>query len=355
MDYRKVGIAILVVILVFGGGYFVFIEITRDIQDPSFGFLDYGDWGKIENDSVEIISTIWIFNPNKKGVNIGEELSIDYSVDLNGIQVARGQKKGFDIDPGNNTVNIPTILLTRQIQPFWVSYIKNNETMNYTIQSNANIKASISSYSISLPTQKGILFENQTPIITALDNTASSIEGTYTQNLPFIDRQVGYEIKNGDARWGEKTENTTYIFLNFSIHNSGDIPIPVSSDSLKARISMNNIELFRSIGDNFGFQNINRDLLVFPGQTRNISYVLSMNNQNIEDWFITHIRNQEKSSVYVELYFVFSLDRTDTIFRIPQNGGIGYNCSIQTAILVDNQGTKTSCGRNGTTRINVFN
>ena len=181
-------------------------------------------------------------------------------------------------------------------------------------------------------------------VVDSFDAAVSDMEGAYTADAGLA--SAGYEIRDASAEWGEVTEPTSNMTLTFEIHNPGDVPVPLVPDGFRLNATGNGVPLFTASGDALTPQNVPRDATLAPGETETVNYTVSMDNENIDEWFVSHVRNDEQTDFVIKPQLEFEVPDTDVGITIPRDGP-GYRCSLQTAILVDNQSTETTCGSGG--------
>lgn len=338
---RKVGVVVLVIAIIVAGIGVAFF--TGILGTPSAGLKDHGDWGNVSQERTEVITTVWVNNPNPIGLKIGSSTSVSYQLNLNGIAMANGEKAGISIPSGNSTISISTYIQNSNIPPWWVAFIQNNETLEIRAESSAHIEAGPLTTTVDLPTQRKTALQDSTPVINALSQAAAAAEGNYTKPMPTGDK-VGYQIRRGWAEWGRVTNETTTVLFHFRVHNpSRRVPVPAVPDGLGMSVDMNNITMFRAQGDEFSPKNLDGDSSIQPGETQEVVLEVQMDNSKIDDWFRSHVRKEEQTQIRTRLQLVFSYQ--DTTFRIPEERGPAYTCQLQTAILIDNQNTATNCGQ----------
>jgi LEA14-like dessication related protein len=367
---RRLTLVVLVLVIA-GGGYVAYDSFAggAEIERPSYGWVDYGDWGEVSEERTEIVTTLWVDNPNPAGVAIGDALTISYDARLNGVRLAEGEKRGFDIANGNNTVQVSTYLLNDRIAPWWVAFIRNNETITYRADSEVELAAGVN-YVHELPQQNGTLLDDRTPIITSVNRALDGADGEYTQSVSTDDLTeseraalaesgvlnrdevtVGYAVTDATARWGEVTEARTNLIVELTVRNAGDVPEPTLPESVAAEIALNDVRLLDATGDAFTVRDRGGDRTLAPGETQTIVYVVTMDNERVDEWFTSFARRGERSSVDVRFQFRFGVESPETIFRVPADGGVRYTCAFQTGILVDEQETSTTCGSDGTLHV----
>jgi LEA14-like dessication related protein len=340
---------------------------------PSAGIEDEGDWGSVSEERTEVITTVWIDNPNPVGITLGDSVSVSYQLYLNDVNLASGEKAGIRIPSGNNTVQTSTYIQNRKIQPWWVAFVQNNETVTLGADATVSVSGPVSaSTDISIPERT--LLEDETPVITSLSGAASGFEGRHTESVSrerLLDRTgiewtgllaggyvtegdteatVGYEIQDAWAEWGAVNEETTTVYFNLRVHNPGDVPVPATPDHLGADVEMNDVEMFSAQANDTSLQNpddfatgeVIGERVIRPGETKVAVYAVEMDNEKVDDWFRSHVSNDERTDVRTELQVVFTVG--ELAFSIPEDNPVAYTCQLQTAILVDDQNTTTNCG-----------
>ncbi|RXK48452.1 LEA type 2 family protein [Halorientalis pallida] len=369
---RTVGIGVLLMTVVVAGVGAAFL--TGVLGTPSAGLEDRGDWGSVSEERTEVVTTVWVNNPNPVGLTVGDSVEVSYQLSLNDVRLASGEKSGIDIPPGNGTVQLSTDIRNRNIPPWWVAFVRDNETIPLEVDTATRVSGPVSA-TADFPTHEDTLLAGETPIITALSEVASGTEGTYTETLspdrvsertgvaltslrsggyvtdPDSELRAGYEVRDGRAAWGPVSEETTTVYFHFRIHNPGDVPVPAAPSNLGVDVEMNDVELFAAEGNDTSLRNpgdftdsdVFGERVLEPGETEDAVYAVEMQNENVDDWFGSHVRQGEHTELRTEGKFVFSLH--DIEFELPGESPVAYTCDLQTNILVDDQNTGTNCGR----------
>jgi LEA14-like dessication related protein len=341
---RKVAIAAVAVVLLIGGA-----AATGVFTQPSGGVQDYGDWGNVTDERTEIITTLWVANPNFIGLS-SNNLRATYQIELNGVDIAEGEKDGIAIQPGNNTIQLSTYIINDRIPDWWVKYVENNETITAGASGEVHIGEAAT---FNFPEQRPTYLQNSTPVITSLSKAAGRLEGEYTRSTsegtsPSEESvTVGYEIQQGRATWDRVSEDTTTLLFHLQIHNPGDVPVPAVPDGLGVSVDMNDIRMFRAQEEALSPRNVGQDGVIRPGETKEVILAVTLDNDNVDDWFISHVSRSEYSNIVIQLQLVFNVQETGTTLRIPKAGGVTYQCEMQTGILEDGQTTSTTCGDEG--------
>lgn len=90
--------------------------------------------------------------------------------------------------------------------------------------------------------------------------------------------------------------------------------------------------------------NSTRQKLLLPGETREVILPITMDNDKVDDWFRSHVKNGERSTIVVRTQLVVDPLGVGKPIRVPDGDGITYQCTMQTAIFEDNQTAATTCG-----------
>ena len=72
---RRIGVGVVALVAVLA-----LLYLTGVLGAPSAGLEDRGDWGEVTDERTEIVTTLWVRNPNPIGVSLGERLTADCEV-----------------------------------------------------------------------------------------------------------------------------------------------------------------------------------------------------------------------------------------------------------------------------------
>lgn len=301
---------------------------------PTAGVEDPGDWGTVTEDRTEIETTVWIDNPNPFGIRTGK-LSAEYDVILNGVAVAEGRKEGIAIASGNQTKTLSTFLINDRLPEWWAEYVRADETVEATVD--GTVRADVGPGASHDLQYERTMLEGERPVIEALSAAANGTEGEYPQGAP------AFEVRNGWATWGSVDESTTTIRFHFRVHNPNPAPVPAAPQGVNVRIRMNGLTMLETRGREFSMEDVDRDAVLGPGETREVVVRVAMSNDRIDEWFTSHVRRGELTDVETRLSLVFEGPAGRSV-EVP---AATYTCQVQTAILVDGQETDTNCGSGG--------
>ncbi|QLH81494.1 LEA type 2 family protein [Halosimplex pelagicum] len=338
-------------------GLFVLLYLLGIIGAPAAGLVDRGDWGKVTDDRTEIVTTVWVDNPNPIGVSLGDTVTADYDIRLNDVLLAEGEKSNISVPRGNSTEQLRTDVLNDRLADWWVRYVRSNETVAVDVNATLRVDTPIP-VTHEVRRNRTMLTES-TPVIDSLSASANRTSGTYTRSVGASEASdsvlegvdlgetgsltVGYEIERGWATWGDVTANRTTVVFHMRVHNPGDVPVPGSPEGIGVGIDLNDIPTFEADSGELSARNTESPLLIQPGETREVAFAVTMDNDRVDEWFTSHVRNGERTTVESRVQLVLANPVTGDSLRIPRDSATVYDCSFRTAILVDGQNTTSDC------------
>jgi LEA14-like dessication related protein len=318
---RVVTLAVVALALTAGVVFLVFAQ-------PSVAGVD-NRFGAVNETATVIESDLQVRNPNPVGATLGG-LTVDYAIDMNGIRMATGTKRGLSIPQGGSTVPMSTRLANERIPTWWVSHVRNGERT--TLAVNADVHSAALGTSFGAPK---VTREIETDIISAFNATEERPVGSSPTGGPLL------VIRETSAQWSEVSAAATNIDMRFVVHNPNAYAIPVSE--LSYRATMNGIEMGSGTTDGQG--------VIPPGETRTIEATTTLNNQRIDEWWVSHLQNDQTTALRIDFSARFELP-TRTV-EIPLDP-LTYTRTIETDIF-DNKpdgrsdeenegGTETTAG-----------
>lgn len=339
---RIVGGLVALVVLV----AFLFAIGVLGIPDAG---LEDNSWGEVDDDRIEVITTVWIDNPNPLG--FGGDTDVEYDVELQNVRLAEGEGSGLGVPAGRSTQNLTTDLYYNRLPAWWASHLNNDEVSDLRVNATAYTSIGPLSGSPSMTHEDTI----DTDIEGALDDGFSELEGTYSG--PTGDAVVGgelvepsVEIENVSVAWGNVTTNETEINVAMDIHNPNAYPIP--TPAFTGNVTFNDIPVADWDAGEVELREADDDAVI-PGQTTETrTFVIRMDNRNVPPWFATHVERGEQTDG--ELTAQLALEVGGSQITIPREGdGLVCEFSMTTAIFVDNQETDMQFERCGTTPLEM--
>lgn len=319
---RTIIIALVVLAGIAGLAY-----ATGAIQKPETGLEDKGDWN-VQEQQIKVKSTAYIYNPNPLGLNLST-LKATYTINMNGVQLAQGQKEGLYVPKSSNkTVNFTSNLNSGNIPEWWVSHLRNGEKSRLEIPITAVMGVG------PLPLSGGYTYSDKvsTDIEEELSNSVSELEGNYSRrigpDLGIESNNVNIAVIDAEARFGYINRQYTELVIPLRIRNKNDYAIP--TPQLNGNLKMNDVKITDFTANNVKTMS---DTRIPPGETREITLRAQMPNRNMENWFKSHIRKKEKTDAEINMNFGFDIG--DITVQVPSENGMTCRFSFATKILVD--------------------
>jgi len=240
------------------------------IGKPEIKRITYG-WGKVNSTTTEILVNVEVYNPNPFPIPLKDVVLRLY---MNGIEMGEGHAIKASI-PAHSTspVVIAIYLDNDKIPEWWVSHIKNGEKTVIRIDGYLVFKIFDFKYPISFTktVQTDILsFATNKPVTVSVDGLSVVVESLR-------------------SHWGKVTNRTTEIVSVAEVHNPNPIPIPVLG--FDYTIKMNGIVV--------GSGSETMNVIIPPKGNAKLEFVTKIDNEKLKDWWVSHIKNGERTKVEV--------------------------------------------------------
>ena len=300
---------------------------------PDAGLED-NSWGEVGDERIEVITTVWLDNPNPVG--IGGDADAEYEIELQNVHLAEGEGTGLGVPAGQSAQELRTDLFYNQLPVWWHNHLTNGEVSD--LQVNATVHTSVGPLSGSPSGSYEDTIE--TDIEGALDDGFSEFEGTYSGSGSDLRLPDGtaieptVEVENVTTQWGEVTESETEIVVTAEIHNPNVYPIP--TPAFAGHVKMNDIRVADWQADEVEVLDAEDDALIPGGETEERTFVAVMDNQRVPEWFATHVDRDERSDV--EIAGQFALEISGSEVTMPNSEeAISCQYHLTTAIFVDQE------------------
>ena len=275
-------------------------------------------FGDVSDSTTRIESDMAVSNPNPIGVSLGGTTAT-YTVEMNGIEMARGEKAGVSIPKGNSSLHFSTAMDNGKIPAWWTSHLRNGEHTDLAV--NANVHSSLVGASFAAPKVERSI---DTDVIGEFN---SSERRPINVNRPFVEDPVAY-IEQTNATWGEISTERTPIELRFTVSNPKSVPITVSEVGYD--LTMNDVAMGEGATE--------RTYVIPPGGTRTIETTVILRNERLDEWWATHLRNDQVTDLRIDFYARIDLSAVGGgSVRVPLND-LTYTKEIETDLF----GTKNA-------------
>lgn len=300
---------------------------------PQLNGID-NDFGTVNETQTEIRTDVRLTNPNPIGVSVGG-LSIDYTVGMNEVPMANGTKQGLSISTGNSSLQFITYLDNGKIPQWWYTHIRNGERTNVAV--NATISHSALGSAPPITQSETI----ETDILSAFDSTETR---EINADRAFVDDPVLYLNETAGEYGDDLTPQKTPINLDFTVYNPK--PYPAAVTEVGYSITMNDIAV--------GEGTTTEEQVLAPRAESTLSAETVLNNDRLDQWWVSHINNDEVTDLRIDFYVVVDPDvqGVDPI-RIDSDE-LDYQTTIETSILGQGAGTSGNISPSNSVRQPTF-
>lgn len=263
----------------------------------AFGLLGVPEVTEVENrfggvnETTTVIETdLHVQNPNPFGASAGG-LTITYIVDMNDVRMADGGGEGITLDRGESVIEFTSFMDNERLPDWWVSHVENDEVTVVTVD--ADVRSGFFDRSVSAPAVERTV---ETDIIGAFDNEYDPPQPLSAGADPIVEDPVLY-LEQTNGSWAGVTEDETHIDMEFTVYNPKEYPIHVETIGYDVR--MNDI--------NMGEGRTEQAYTIPPGQTETIEATTTIQNDNLDDWWVSHLERNQVTHLEIDFFLVVDL------------------------------------------------
>lgn len=224
-----------------------------------------------------VTSNLTVRNPNPIGISI-EAVDISHTLFMNGIRMGSGEREQLRLPQGNSTVEVVTGVRNDRIPEWWVSHVRRGERTNVTVDARVSQRTLDRSLSRTVATRS-----IETDIVSAFETNRTR---PINASVPYVSNPILY-VNRTDARWSNVSENRTVVTANLTVTNPKSFAVPL--DNVTYNVSMNGVQTGSGS---------TRNLTAIPADsTRNVTARLVIDNSKLDEWWVTHVRNDQRTRV----------------------------------------------------------
>lgn len=260
---------------------------TGVIAAPSVGSVE-SEWGTVSANATAIETTAVVRNPNPVGVP--GVVSVSYVARLNDVVLARGERSGVGFPAGTSRLRLSTEMDNDRIADWWVAHVDDGES------SKLRVAATVSGPGFS----RSVTARRSTVETDLLGGFATDDARTVRfRGDPFL------VVANQSAAWGDADASVTPLSVTSTVENVHGYPVTL--DGVDYVVEMNGVTLAD------GRQRSGID--VAPGETGRLAVRMALDSAKMADWWATHVRADERSTLSVRLYGL--VERDGEYERVP--------------------------------------
>jgi LEA14-like dessication related protein len=271
-------------------------------------------FGEVDDETTVIYTDLVVDNPNPIGIQQGNA-TIDYAVRMNDVPMATGGREGINVTEGNSTLSFTTRMDNGQIPRWWVTHVNNDERTVVTVD--GSVRASILGQR-----QYDVVQEQEVETDIIGDFNSNETRPVNADDPPPAFSNPVLYVNRTSAQWGEATEQATPIDMEFDLYNPQTLPFTITE--LGYEITMNGVPVGEGKSDDVA--------AIPPGATETVRTQARIINPNLDDWWVTHLQNDQVTTLRIEFYAVVSADQLARDLRVPLDR-LTYEETIETDIF----------------------
>ena len=275
------------------------------------------EWGFVNETVTEVRTFVVIENPAPASATLKE---LHYKIYLNDIEMAEGHNVAPVVIPARGTaeIELSTLIDNTKIPVWWVSHVQNGEKTWARVEGEATVEVLGQELKIpvSVPSHS---FE------TNFDEEADVDE---PKDIVLVDLRpllyVYVTVESVDTSWGSVTEDWTELVHVAQVYNPNEFDIPVTK--LEYNITANGVRLAH------GEQPL-QGVLLGAKKTSKVTFYTYIDNHKLDDWWVTHLKNDEETHVVVQVWAVFEFVTPIGTFTVKELVYQKDDITIKTDIL----------------------
>lgn len=252
------------------------------------------EWGEVTPTSTEVLATINVYNPNQISLPV-KKVACD--ITMSGIRIAGAETANLKIEKNAEfPVKISAKIDNTKIPEFWVEHLRHGEKSEAIIDLSITFDLGGMDFTFPVSLKQPI----ETNLLSML-NKVGPVLIEKKVKLPLVGETTIFKIslESLSGKWGTITRESIQVNLVATILNENPYPLPVPK--IGYVVDMNGIALASGETET--------DYLFAPNSKNNISTTLSLDTTLMDKWFVTHIRQNERSIFNVQVSLIFELPK----------------------------------------------
>jgi LEA14-like dessication related protein len=263
------------------------------------------DWTATDS-GTQFTTNVVVNNPNSADSELANiPLETTYRVALNDETLIQDSQE-TKLTTGTNELTVSGGVSDRAIQRWWVSHVENGEKTRLTTEGQALADIGFAEVPVPLPKQNETF---ETDMLSGFEssNEQVSVRGTTIAKLHDV-----------TAGWGNATMEQTPMEVEGKVTNERDRPLTVVKFGYE--VEANDVVL----GDD-----VTSVVVTVPGKsTREIDATGHLDNDKIDEWWVSHLQGGEQSELSVSYYAV--VEYRGTQFTVELDS-MSYTDTIETS------------------------
>jgi LEA14-like dessication related protein len=312
---RTLATVLLLLVASVAGAYTLGLVGTPAVTDVENRF------GSVDDEETTVRTDLVLSNPNPVGVSLGGA-SVAYTVSMNDVGMARGEREGLDLPAGRSDLGFTTRMDNDRIPAWWVTHVRNGERTEVRVD--ATVRSSTLGRSVDLTRTRTV----ETDIV---EQFRSTEHRPVNADLPLVSDPV-LVVRETDANWGTVTNRSTPIEMSFVVYNPKSVPYAVTE--IGYNVTMNGVPV--------GNGTTETGTVLPPEEETTVPATTVIDNRRLDEWWVTHLENDQRTDLRIDFHATVDLPGGGTV-RVPLDA-LTYTRTVETDIF----GTKNASA-NGST------
>lgn len=281
------------------------------------------EWGEVTDRYSEIRTRVVLDGASLVDVYI-DSVGLRYEASMNGVRVARSEKKGVSLNRRNTTIHLSARIGRESLLEWWQTHVNNNESTRLVIRPHLtvdlpSVDLSTIDFAGVLPSRtsvNSVSVETPNYVNDFTTSIADSVRTRETMRIKAFGKTV-FAVEDVDAGWGTADDEKTPLDVTVGVRNPN--PVSVGFEDLRYTVTMNGIDVGQGTVDDF----------VLPARgEKTVESRAVLRNERIADWWATHLRRDERTSTSI------SFDGTVRALGFSREiGGRSYTDSFETDLF----------------------
>jgi LEA14-like dessication related protein len=215
---------------------------------------------------------VTVDNPNEGEFNDLLTLRVNQTTEVNGVPFAQNTSTVDSLPAGEGTFTITAPADNDAVPRWWSRHVNNGERSTVTTTATGTADIAVTTLPVSLP-------DRQNTQTTNIIGQVETEERVTTEGGEHV-----LTITEVDAEWGVSDPQSAPLIVTTEIRNENTFS-SVTIEGIDYVVNLNSVTVADNSSEN--------SYTIAPGATRRVSYVIYLDNQKMDEWWPTHIRNDE--------------------------------------------------------------
>lgn len=259
------------------------IETSQEppqVEQPTLTGTD-SEWGDVSDDVTEVRTDFGMDNPNDESVSDQLVVEVGQTTTINDVVVASDRTVVDSIRPGENQLTHVATMDNNLVPEWWARHINRGETSTFVTTPDVTVDAGFTTFDVELPERSSTM---ETDMLSALEQSE-----TQTWKVSGVTVATAHEVT---AEWGEATTEHAPIVIEATIENHASTDLTIRF--LDFGMELNGVVVADDRAD--------QSYTIAPGETRTVEFVVYKDVSKMDEWWVTHVRNDETTTASFEAF-----------------------------------------------------